>query len=236
MIGYGTNIVRDGLVLYLDAANPKSYPGTGTTWYDLSGDGNHGTLVNGTAYNSNNMGTMSFDGVNDSSDFGNILQLNLSSRTYCCWYKSNIISSSVNYFLITKTDNGSTAYRQALGFNTNGDLYVILRGAANSNYDMTATNHKKDTNWHYIVWAIDRNSNQYLYQDNILLSTSNISPINTNNFILNRPLRIGSYNSTSNSPILFFNGNIANVQVYDRSLSAQEVSQNFNAIKSRYGL
>ena len=61
----GKPIVTDGLVLCLDAANPKSYPGSGTTWTDLSGNGNNGTLVNGVGYNSDNGGSLSFDGVND---------------------------------------------------------------------------------------------------------------------------------------------------------------------------
>lgn len=54
---YMPDIVRSGLVLNLDAAEPASYPGTGTTWYDLSGNGNNGTLVNGPTYNSANGGS-----------------------------------------------------------------------------------------------------------------------------------------------------------------------------------
>jgi hypothetical protein len=66
----GPNIVTDGLVLYLDAANQKSYPGTGTTWNDLSGNGNNGTLVNGPTFNSDNNGSIVFDGVDDYVNFG----------------------------------------------------------------------------------------------------------------------------------------------------------------------
>ena len=64
-LGHGASIVRNGLVLYLDAANPKSYPGSGTTWKDLSGNGNNGTLVNGPTFNSANGGSIVFDGTND---------------------------------------------------------------------------------------------------------------------------------------------------------------------------
>jgi len=64
-ITYNTSIVRNGLVLHLDAANRKSYPGTGTTWTDLSGLNNNGTLTNGVSYQSVNQGAFNFDGIDD---------------------------------------------------------------------------------------------------------------------------------------------------------------------------
>ena len=64
-IAYNTSIVRDGLVLHLDAANRKSYPGTGTVWTDLSGKGNHGTLMNGVGYSEYNKGSLVFDKIDD---------------------------------------------------------------------------------------------------------------------------------------------------------------------------
>jgi hypothetical protein len=64
-LSHSPSIITQNLVLCLDAANPKSYPGSGTTWTDLSGNGNTGTLVNGVGYNSGNLGSLSFDGVND---------------------------------------------------------------------------------------------------------------------------------------------------------------------------
>jgi hypothetical protein len=63
-LGHSPSIVRDGLVLYLDAANPKSYPGSGTTWFDLKGTSNS-TLSNGPTFVNSNKGYFSFDGVND---------------------------------------------------------------------------------------------------------------------------------------------------------------------------
>ena len=64
-ISYNPRTITDGLVLCLDAANSKSYPGSGTTWTDLSGNGNNGTLVNGPTYSSSNGGSLVFDGTND---------------------------------------------------------------------------------------------------------------------------------------------------------------------------
>ena len=64
-IKHSPRIVTDGLVLYLDAANTKSYPGSGTTWTDISGKSNNGTLTNGPTFDSGNKGTIVFDGSND---------------------------------------------------------------------------------------------------------------------------------------------------------------------------
>ena len=69
----GPNIVEDGLVLALDAGNTKSYPGSGTTWTDLSGKGNNGTLTNGPTFDSGNGGAIFFDGGNDYVTTGNTL-------------------------------------------------------------------------------------------------------------------------------------------------------------------
>ena len=226
-------LVTDGLILALDAARTLSYPGSGTTWTDLSGNGNNGTLTNDPTYSSGNGGSIVFDGVDDSTNFGNILQLGTESRTYCCWYKIN--TNQVGY-LVSKTDNGLSAYRQALGFLVDGNFRVILRAAANANYDMDTTNPKIDTNWHYLVWVLDRNSSQYLYQDTTLLNSSSISAISSQDFQLNRPLRIGSYNSTTDAIMSVFNGNIAQVSIYNRALTAAEIQQNFNALRGRFGL
>jgi hypothetical protein len=64
-LGHGASVVRDGLVLHLDAANIKSYPGTGTTWYDLSGNGNNAALLNGVIYSASFNGNMVYDNIDD---------------------------------------------------------------------------------------------------------------------------------------------------------------------------
>jgi hypothetical protein len=83
---YSPKIVTDGLVLYLDAANPKSYPGTGTAWNDISRGGNNGTLVNGPTFDSTNGGSIVFDGVNDYgiNNTPNLPTGNITA-TICAW-------------------------------------------------------------------------------------------------------------------------------------------------------
>jgi hypothetical protein len=230
------NVVQTGLIFYLDAGIPQSYPGSGTTWTDLGGSSNIGTLQGSPIYNSVNGGSIVFDGTDDTSTFGNILQLGTGSRTYSCWYKMNSTTQTDYASLISKTQNTATAYRQALGFQTNGNFRVLFRGASNVNYDLDTTNPNIDLNWHYLVWVIDRNLNSSLYQDNVLLNSRNISAISGQNFQLNRPLRIGSYNTSGNISTFFFNGNIAQVSVYNRALTEAEISQNFNALRGRFGI
>jgi hypothetical protein len=82
------NIVTDGLVMYLDAANTKSYPGSGTTWNDLSGNSNNGTLINGPTFNPN--GGIDFDGTDDYINFGNPTELNFTGNmSHEVWFTRN---------------------------------------------------------------------------------------------------------------------------------------------------
>ena len=84
-LAHSPRIVRDNLVLYLDAANTKSYPGSGTTWKDISGKGHHGTLINGTIFNSNE-NSMDFDGTNDQISSGLSGGPLNTSYTYIIWF------------------------------------------------------------------------------------------------------------------------------------------------------
>ena len=99
MIAYNPKIVTDGLVLCLDAANPKSYPGSGTTWYDLSGNGNHGTLINGPTYNSDNKGSIVFDGIDDYVSFTNPLNQSQLNQAWTIQGWINISSKPYQYFI-----------------------------------------------------------------------------------------------------------------------------------------
>jgi hypothetical protein len=104
-IAYNPRTITDGLVLCLDAANPKSYPGSGTIWTDLSGNGNNGTLVNGVGYNSGNLGSLVFDGVDD--------VINLSSSSSIQNLTTNFTISTIvrtnvsggHYSIFTKGNN-----------------------------------------------------------------------------------------------------------------------------------
>ena len=116
-VTYNPKIVTDGLVLALDAANVKSYPGSGTTWTDMSGNGNNVTLTNGPTFSSDNGGSIVFDGVNDTATLSN--PSTLSNYTLSLWI--NIISYSGERQLFSRVD-------ESLGITTYGGKYMIYNG------------------------------------------------------------------------------------------------------------
>ena len=89
-------IVTDGLVLAIDAANTKSYPGSGTTWYDISRNNSNGSLVNGSTFSSENLGTVTFNGVdqyyNLEKNLNGIKKRGKKQFSYFVWHS--------NYFFI----------------------------------------------------------------------------------------------------------------------------------------
>ena len=128
-LNHSPKIVTDGLVLCLDAANRKSYPGSGTTWFDRSGRGNHGTLVNGAAYSSSYTGSIVLDGLNDRVE-GNISSSTfLGPHSISCWFYrrsqkqwAGLFSNNVNTYsssLLTFIDNTTFIGVNQAGVNGN---------------------------------------------------------------------------------------------------------------------
>jgi prepilin-type N-terminal cleavage/methylation domain len=126
-------LVTDGLVLHLDAADPKSYPGTGATWYDLTGDSN-GTLLNGVGYSSNNKGALTFDGVNDRGTFSTPVT-EASPQTYEVW--TNAVSAAdaytdFGYILHNNEYNSHTGNSfLTIGVNPSQRYYAAFNGPRN---------------------------------------------------------------------------------------------------------
>ena len=209
----GPEVAEDGLVLCLDAGNPKSYPGTGTTWNDLSGNGNTGTLVNGVGYNSGNLGSLVFDGVDDYINAGTP-SISVGKITVNAWMRitsgslfQHIVDSAFNsWHLAILNDNkpyfynGST-YHQFTPALTVGQWYM-LTGVQGTTLDI------------YINGVLGQS----------IATNANVT---TNNVNLGRFQTHGSR---------LFVGNIAQVSIYNRALSATEIQQNFNATRSRYGI
>jgi hypothetical protein len=224
-----------GLVLNLDAGNTSSYPGSGTTWNDLSGNGYHGTLTNGPTFSSSNGGSIAFDGTNDVASFGNILNMGLSSWTMSCWVKINAVSGFAGIM-------GKTSYRSFEGRYSicveNGTIISFFQ--PNINYLIsTPIAPYLDNKFHNLVMTIDRTSMMYFYIDGISVGTplnvSSTSSINLNTSTDN--LYIGSYaDGSGQSPIGFLNGYVSQASIYNRALTSDEVTANFNVNRVKYGL
>ena len=218
----GPNIVTDGLVLALDAANKKSYPGSGTTWYDLSGNLNSGSLVNGPTFDSGNGGSIVFDGGNDYVDLVSLTPYSSNDpHTYSAIIKTDTLSQ---YRWII--NNGSNTEGTSLIFNGLTDKigFFYSGGAAVRN-----SNTILSTNTIYFITTVYEVGKVTFYLNGIYdgesTTPSTWSAINTNP-------RIGSWYNGS----YYFNGNIYNIQIYNRALTPEEVQQNYNATKARFGL
>lgn len=213
----GPNIVKNGLIFYLDPGSPNSYfDKTGTVIKDISGGTNNGTLLNSPTYSSDNGGTILFDGVND---YINITNTNLSRASgqdfaWNVWIKTPavlsgykmIISTAANYYYLALFDN---------------KIAFDVVGITLTRFGTLAT-----STWYNITIVRDTNVD-YVYVNGALIATR------SNNGGYNGTINIGrwAYNST-----LYYNSNIAAVSIYNKSLTSAEVLQNFNAFKTRFGL
>jgi hypothetical protein len=232
----GPATVLSGLVLELDAGNIKSYPTTGTTWFDKSGNANNGTLVNGPTFNTGSLGSIVFDGVDDYCNIGNVTPLNfnrLDPYTFSVFFKSaNVNPPAV---LLGKMDQsfvqGYTLYQ------INGQIYTDLGNFSGTiNALSVSTSAILSNNIIYnIVVTYDGSSSTSglkIYLNSVIQSTSVQYNSLTTNFTNTAPFYIaGRYPSAYPFP-----GSIYTTQIYNRALSADEVLQNYNATKGRFGL
>jgi len=233
----GLTYVRDGLVLYLDAGDSNSYPGTGNTWTDLSGNGNNGTLINGVGYNSANGGYLIFDGVNDY-----VTTTGMSNFSY-----TNGITVSVWHY----NGGGTSLYRGVVNNGTNVDRSggFDLRygredyfgGADNGtklNWIITNTGGTRTgvsiyanvNEWHHYVGTYD-NTTIRVYKDGQLFDSITLSG--------GGQLKTTSDSTTigrSPGTVEYLDGRLSQVQIYNRALTPEEVQLNYNIFKGRYGL
>jgi hypothetical protein len=225
--------VTDGLVLYLDAANARSYPKSGTTWFDRSGNGNNGTLTNGPTYSSANGGSIVFDGSNDEVTTTTQF-INPQTFSVGAWFKTSTASGKrIIGFENNQTGTGSAIYDRSIYIGTDGKLYFGIYDGSNklATSPLTYT----DNNWHYALGTYGgEGTTMRLYVDGASVATSTASFAET----YNGYWRIGGYKNAFwiNSSSGYFTGSISNVVVYNRGITAAEVSQNFNALRGRYGL
>ena len=227
----GPKIVTDGLVLYLDAANPKSYPGSGTTWSDLSGNGNDGTLINGPTFDNGNNGSITFDGANDYLRIDDVLVSNPTSLTVGGWFKRNGDGAGYETALHHSTNAtiGGSSYWFGLEATTNKIVGTI---GANTGVGWAAGKTDVVANlgeWYYVTSTWD-GSEVKNYVNGDLEKTYSLTSY-TN---LTTPTRIGASGDGNGYTM---NADIAHVFIAEnKHYSSSEVLQNYNAQKSRFGL
>jgi len=224
-LAHSPRIVTDGLVLCLDAANSKSYPGSGTAWFDLSGRGNNGTLQNSPTYSIDNLGNFSFDGIDDR------VLINCNNSTIRAYnsttqfiIKLPVYSGGQRCILSYRTDGGamyigksgngifcyynqlspSPAY--TVGNITNNSIVIVnITCDASNNLLSTYINGN-------LIGSISRTGWSSAYHTNLYLGWD---PGGTNEYML---------------------GNFYYFSHYNRVISSNEIQQNFNSLRGRYGI
>lgn len=217
-LAHSPSIISDGLVFYLDAANRRSYSGSGNTANGLvSGIG--GTLVNGTGFSSANNGSFFFDGTNDYINVPSITSIS-GDFSVLIWFKSN--SSNVNYARLMDFDYANGFW---IGRSTSANTWGggIKEGVPPFGIFLTLP----DSEWHFLA-SIRNSTTHILYGDGITNTNSNTV---TNTTLSSSKITLGTsvYND-------IYNGIIAQVQIYNRALSSTEILQNYNATRKRFGL
>jgi hypothetical protein len=217
---YQAPIVTSGLVMALDAGNIVSYPGSGTTWYDLTTNGNNATFYNGVGFSTTNGGGISFDGVDDYAVVLANSSLNSSQPT-------------VELIMTTTTNGGNIIAQGQYGSNWGYGVGVKLSSilARNNNGDSNFSVSNSGLVHIVVVW--DGSGNRF-YKNGVFLGR------NTTNYSPNPggQVTIGGVRSQVPSQNLqeFANSTVSVVRIYNRALTADEVSQNYNATKYRFGL
>jgi len=226
-IGYNPRIVTDGLVLCLDAANRKSYPGSGTTWTDLSGLGNNGELVNSPTYNSSNFGYFQFV-TDDYARIQNNTALDTQTPTVEVWVKTNVTSQNGFWFEKGTVNTQYSLFQEG----TVIQWRQRLTSGTLTSLSTTTANFINTSNWYQVVGTFVSGSRR-LYINGVQVNSDTLSgTIDTNA----GGMSIGVYGGYNGSRSYYYNGNLSVCKVYNRTLSAAEIQQNFQATRGRYGI
>lgn len=217
-------LVQTGLVLNLDAGATNSYSGSGTTWTDLSGNGNNGTLTNGPTYDANNGGSIVFDGVNDYISVPHKAQLvGTQAMTLSAWV--NLTSASFAGAAIIGKGSGTL---NNAGFDFRIDSSTSLNLVKYFVIDQTTTISPLSTGTWYNIAAVQSSTKVDYYVNGVLAGTFNNSEAFQSN---NTELRIARNRDTGYMPV-----KISSVQMYQSILSAADILKNFNALRGRHGV
>jgi hypothetical protein len=234
----GPDIVTNGLVLYLDAANDRSIVSGSTTWFDLSRNGNTGSLINGPTYNTGSSGNIIFDNTNDQCNITASSGISTNTFTYEIWCRPTSTNSTV-----TEASTGigaglATSQRNVIApanYGTNSgagmsvgtnSVVVIEHGNSLLAPILVYTASIPSTRFSHVV-AVYNNKQPTLYFNGSFARTGLLSP---------RTTVYGDYTRVGYGDYGYFSGGIAAVRVYNRALSPREIRQNYHATKGRYGL
>ena len=239
-IFYNTSVVRNGLILHLDAANRKSYPGTGTTWTDLSGQNNHFTLLNSPTYDGRKF---TFNGTTQSAVCTNTTCGNMGTSSFCMEYCVNMGSPPTSFASVIMKGGFITSIGSASAnrwaHRVGNDTFFIQDNNPPSGGGGTAIPVLSPVNTlnsicHYVV-NITRtglNSTTTIFVNNIIRQTQLTTYVGTGDVSNNNAVTLW-YTPGENA---YLGGDMYFVRFYNRALTITEIRQNFEATRDRYGI
>ena len=216
MTALSGSIVTSNLQLYYDFGNASCYSGSGTTINDLSGNGNNGTLSNG-SYSSNNSGYFAFTG--SSSGITTSYKIPGAARSHSYWVYFTTLSHASGYQLSGTQESGAYTY---IGIQNGGQVYFYMGSSTGGAIGTTLVTNT----WYNLCQTISSSGavTLYLNGSSIYTTTASVGNTATANFY------VGNINNSHN-----ITGNMAMVLLYTSELTAAQVLQNYNAVKGRYG-
>ena len=218
----GPDIVTDGLILYLDAGNFKSYPGSGSVWYDLSGNRYNGELINMPTYSSNNKGYLEFNGTNQHiTNFPEFPSITNEPLSVFAWVWSD--------YTLDGADDGIWGYINSSTDNCHFEISNNSMRLRLGDVNRTGMTMLPQNQWIYVGFTSSGNSHKFYINNDVEDSWSG----NTGTILGTHNDSIGMYvgNSTTVRP---WEGRIGMIKVYYKELTSTEVLQNYNATKGRY--
>lgn len=222
----GAKIVTSGLVLALDAGDRNSYRGSGTSWFDMTGNNRTATLVNGPVFSNTNGGNITLDGTNDYVSLGTTDMSITRDFTISFWMNISEKAGDVDVF--------------NKGYNVPYGIYLVklstnrlsVQASLTSGFlqlDTVTTNYTGLKNW----VAVRNNTNLFWYVNGALDTSSSGNSSNNVNQSVSKNWRIGANEEFTAG---YLSGAVCSLLIYNTPLTANQVLQNYEAQKSRFGL
>jgi len=220
-------ISTNGLALNVDAGFTPSYPKNGTVWYDVSTTGNNGVFENSPSFSTDGEGSLLFDGLDDRINLGSDTIYRLKENmSFNFTFYLNALSGET---LVTRGPQQNTGFYWIMIYGSRP--YFQYKNTGGTIVGVQPNWYFSTGSWYNLCVVVDKPDLRFYVNSN-LIHTADISALATAAY--DHPLYIGSYTTWTNN--WQFTGNIAQAQIYNRSITESEVVSNFNAVKGRFGL
>jgi hypothetical protein len=216
------NIITRGLVLHLDASALESYPVSGTSWFNITGNTNNGTLVNNPIYSSNNGGDISLNGSNQCVELGTFFTYN--SFTISLWVNA---AGTQNQYADIFDNNHTGTRNMVCQQNSNNLNQYAFDVIGSSTYSSTGFFTLSTNTWTYLSFTFDGSVVRGYLNASLFGTGGSMTPNWSSQY-----LRLGQWGGGGRN----WNGKYGNFMIYDRALSSTEITQNYNVQKGRFGL